>query len=166
MSDSLWPHGHSTPGFPDLHYLLTIWASVCSNSCPLSWYCYHTISSSSTPYSYCFWSFKYQGLFQWVTGNLYHLIDMSSVPWPTVLDNHHSTLFLFLKFVVGIEEECGVTVDEYGISFRDDWNVLKLIKVMATWLNILKNEWIVYSKCVNFLSSLMNQVLLRSWNQW
>lgn len=29
-------------------------------------------------------------------------------------------LFLFLKFVVGIEEECGVTVDEYGISFRDD----------------------------------------------
>lgn len=29
-------------------------------------------------------------------------------------------LFLFVKFVVGIEEECGVTVDEYGISFRDD----------------------------------------------
>lgn len=41
-------------------------------------------------------------------------------------------LFLFLKFVVGMEEGWRVTVNEYGISFCDDRNVLKLIKVMAT----------------------------------
>lgn len=31
-----------------------------------------------------------------------------------------------------MEEEWGVRVNEYGIFFHDDQNVLKLIKVMAT----------------------------------
>ena len=35
------------PGSPDLHHL---W--VCSNSCPLSWWCYLIISSSATPFSF------------------------------------------------------------------------------------------------------------------
>ena len=36
-----------------LHYL----PGVCSNSCPLSWWCYLTVSSSVTPFSYCLQSF-------------------------------------------------------------------------------------------------------------
>ena len=39
---------------------------VCSNSCPLSQWCYLTISSSATPFSYCLQSFPALGLFQWV----------------------------------------------------------------------------------------------------
>ena len=35
------PMDWSTPGFPVLHYL-----QVCSDSCPLSWWCHPTISSS------------------------------------------------------------------------------------------------------------------------
>ena len=31
---------------------------VCSNSCPLSWWCYPTISSSATPFSFCLQSFS------------------------------------------------------------------------------------------------------------
>ena len=92
------PMDWSTPGFPVLHYLLTIWEWVCSNSCQLSWQCYLTISSSATPYSIAFNLFKYQGLFQWVTGNLYHLINVSTVLWPTVLDNHHFTCFYEFGF--------------------------------------------------------------------
>ena len=62
MSDSLWPHG--------LHYArllcppLTPW--VCSNSCPLSQWCYLTISSSVTPSPFADNLSQHQGLFQWV----------------------------------------------------------------------------------------------------
>ena len=49
VSDSLRPHGLQHTGFPILHYL----PGVCSNSCPLSWWCYPTISSSVVPFSSC-----------------------------------------------------------------------------------------------------------------
>ena len=36
---------------------------VCSNSCSLSWWCYLTISSSATPFSFCLQSFLVSGSF-------------------------------------------------------------------------------------------------------
>ena len=42
-----------TRGFPVLYCLL----EFCSNSCPLSWWCYLTISSSVTLFSFCLLSF-------------------------------------------------------------------------------------------------------------
>ena len=52
-TDSLWPHGlqHARPLCPPLSL------GVCSNSCPLSQWCYLTISSSTTPFSFCLQSF-------------------------------------------------------------------------------------------------------------
>ena len=50
----------STPGFPVHHQLL----GVCSNSCPLSWWCHPTISSSVVPFSSCLQSFPASGSFQ------------------------------------------------------------------------------------------------------
>ena len=48
---TLWdPMDCSTPGYPVLHYLL---AWICLNSCPLSQWCYLTISSSAAPLSFC-----------------------------------------------------------------------------------------------------------------
>ena len=46
-SDSLQPHGLQYTRLPCLS--LSPW--VCSNSCPLSWWCYPTISSSVVPFS-------------------------------------------------------------------------------------------------------------------
>ena len=51
------PKDCSTPGSSVLHY-----RSVCSNSCPLSWWCYLTISSSATHF-FCFQSFPASGSF-------------------------------------------------------------------------------------------------------
>ena len=60
MSNSLWPHGlqlarlpcpSSTPG-------------AYSNSCPSSWWCHPTISSSVVPFSFCLKSFPASGSFQ------------------------------------------------------------------------------------------------------
>ena len=59
MLDSFRPHGlqHTR--------LLCPWLSprVCSNSCPLSWCCYLTISSSASPFSFCLLSYTALGSF-------------------------------------------------------------------------------------------------------
>ena len=48
---------------------------VCSNSCPLSWWCYLTISPSAALFSFCFNLSQRQCLFQWV-GSLNQVAKM------------------------------------------------------------------------------------------
>ena len=59
MSDSFHPHGlqHTKPLCPSLS------PGVCLSSCPLSQWCYPTISSSATLFSFCFQSFRASGSF-------------------------------------------------------------------------------------------------------
>ena len=59
MSSSLWPHGlqHARLPCPSPS------PGVCSNSCPLSWWCLPTISSSVIPFSSCLQSFPASGSF-------------------------------------------------------------------------------------------------------
>ena len=59
MSNSLRPHGlqHARPPYPSPT------PRVYSNSCPLSWWCHPTISSSVIPFS-CLQSFPASGSFQ------------------------------------------------------------------------------------------------------
>ena len=58
-SYSLQPHGlqHARPPCPSLT------PGPCSNSCPLSWWCHPTISSSVVPFSSCLQSFPESGSF-------------------------------------------------------------------------------------------------------
>ena len=58
----LWSHGlyHTTLLCPPLS------PGVCSNSCPLIWWCHLTISSSATPSPFAFNLSQHQGLCQWV----------------------------------------------------------------------------------------------------
>ena len=53
MSDSLRPRGLQHAGLPCPSPAL----KACSNSCPLSWWCHPTISSSVVPISSCLQSF-------------------------------------------------------------------------------------------------------------
>ena len=60
MSDSLWPHGLQ-------HFRLPCSSQTpgtCSNSCPSSWWCHPTISSSVIPFSSRLQSFPVSGSFQ------------------------------------------------------------------------------------------------------
>ena len=59
VSDSLRPHGpqHTRPPCPSPT------PGACSNSCPLSWWCHPTISSSVVPFSSCPQSFPASGSF-------------------------------------------------------------------------------------------------------
>ena len=60
MSNSWPPHG--------LQHAKLLWSSptpgACSDSCPLSWWCHPTISSSVIPFSSCLQSFLASGSFQ------------------------------------------------------------------------------------------------------
>ena len=60
VSDSLPPHGlqHTRPLCPSPT------PGIYSNSCPLSWWCHPTISSSVVPFSSCLQSFLASGSFQ------------------------------------------------------------------------------------------------------
>ena len=59
MSDSLWPHGLQHARLP----CASSSPGACSNSCPLSWWCHPTISSSVIPFSSCLQSFTASGSF-------------------------------------------------------------------------------------------------------
>ena len=58
-SDSLWHHGWPHARLPGPSPS----PRVCWNSCPLSWWCHPTISSSVTPFSSCPQSFPASGSF-------------------------------------------------------------------------------------------------------
>ena len=59
VSNSLLPHElqHTRLPYPSLS------SGVCSNSCPLSWWCHQTISSSIAPFSSCLQPFPAAGSF-------------------------------------------------------------------------------------------------------
>ena len=59
MFDSLWPHGLRHTRLP----CSLLSPRVCSNSCPLSPWCYLTISSSPTRFSFCLQFFPVSGSF-------------------------------------------------------------------------------------------------------
>ena len=60
VSDSLRPHGLQHARLPSPSPS----PGACSNSCPLSWWCHPTISSSVVPFSFCLQSFSASGSFQ------------------------------------------------------------------------------------------------------
>ena len=59
ISDFLWPHGlqHAWSSCPSIS------PRVCPSSCPLSGWCYPTVSSSTAPFSFCLQSFPASGSF-------------------------------------------------------------------------------------------------------
>ena len=59
MSDSLWPHGLQHPRLP----CPSANPGAYSNSCPSSWWCHSTISSSVDPFSSCPQSIPASGSF-------------------------------------------------------------------------------------------------------
>ena len=65
VSDPLWPHELQHTRSPCPSPIPRVY----SNSCPLSWWCHSTISSSVIPFSSCLLSSQHQGLFKWVSSS-------------------------------------------------------------------------------------------------
>ena len=111
MSSSLQPHElqHSRPPYPSPT------PRVYSNSCPLSWWCHPTISSSIVPFSSCLQSFPASGSFQGVS---------SHIRWP----KYWSFSFSISPF----NEHSGL------ISFRMDWLALHIVQ--ETFKSLLQHH--------------------------
>ena len=111
VSDSLWPHGlqHARPPCPSPT------PGVYPNSCPLSWWCHPTISSSVILFSSCPQSFPASGSFKWA--NFSHQVA-----------RYCSFSFNMNHF----NEHPGL------ISFRMDW--LDLLAVQGTLKSLLQHH--------------------------
>ena len=90
VSTSLWPHGlqHARLPCPPLSL------RICSNSCPLNWWCHPTISPSATPFSSCLQSSQYQSFF-----------TMSQLQWEA--DSHPDGLRAASRLPTKLQR-CGV----------------------------------------------------------
>ena len=102
MSDSLWPHGlqHARPPNPSPT------PGVYPNSCPLSWWCHPTISSSVVPFSSCLQSFPATGFLN---------VSALRIRWPK---------YCSFSFISPSNEHTGL------IFFRMNW--LDLLAVQGT----------------------------------
>ena len=111
MSDSLGPHEpqHARPP------CLSTTPRVHPNPCPLSQWCYPTISFSVIPFSSCLQSFPASGLFQWVSSS-HQVAKVLSFSFNISPSNEHSEL----------------------ISFRMDW--LDLLAVQGTLKSLLQHR--------------------------
>ena len=113
MSDSLQPHGlqHARPPCP----LPTPW--VYSNSCPLSWWCHPTISSSVIPFSSCLQSFP-------VASGFFSDESVLPIRWPKY--------WSFGSSISPSNEYSGL------MSFRFEW--LDLLAVQGTLKSLLQHH--------------------------
>ena len=112
VSDSVWPHGLQHIRLP----FLSPTPGACSNSCPLSWWCYPTISSSVMLFYFCFQSFPASGTFP--------MSRLLPIRWPK-----------FWSFSLSISPS-----NEYSelISFRMDW--FDLLAVQGTLKSLLQHH--------------------------
>ena len=72
-SNSLQPHGLQHARFPVHHQFLEL-----AQTCPSSWWCHPTISSSVIPFSFCLQSFPASGSFKWVS-SLHHMAKVLEI---------------------------------------------------------------------------------------
>ena len=116
----------SNPDVPVHHYLticylnskLTIW--VCSNSCPLSRWCYLTVSSSSMSFSFWLQSFPASGCF-WMSQFFSSGGQSIRASASTLVLQHQSFQWIFRL-----------------ISFRIDW--FDLLAVQGTLKSLLQHH--------------------------
>ena len=111
VSSSLRPHGlqHTRPPCPSPT------PEACSNSCPLSWWCHPTISSSVVPFSSCLPPFPASGSFP------------------------ISQFFASDGQRIGVSASASVLPMNIGlISFRMDW--LDLLAVQGTLKSLLQHH--------------------------
>ena len=96
MSNCLWPHGLQHIRFP----CPSLSPGVCSNSRPLSWWCYPTISSSVSLFSSCPQSFPASGSFpmNW----LFSLGGQNTGVWASASALPVSIQSLFLLGLTGL----------------------------------------------------------------
>ena len=132
VSDSLWPHGLQHARLP----CSSLSHAVCSNSCPLSWWCHPTVSSSVAPF------------FSWALLSISVFSSESAlhIRWPK---------YWSFTFTINLPSE-----SSGFISFMIDW--FDLLAVQGTLKSLLQH----HSSKASFFSaqpSLWSNSHIRAW---
>ena len=144
MPDSLWPHGLQHARFPCPSPL----PGVCSNSCPLSWWCHPTISCSVIPFSS---NLTCTGPFQGPLSNFVFKVlilffqegSLNKLQGPTKPRSAPGYTPLVIK---SREKESHTTLDLYWQGLDTMW----ITRVMKEWQNHWSN-WGSFSRKENKL---------------
>ena len=141
MSDSLRPHRLQHAWLPCP--LLSL--RVCSNSCPLSWWCYPTISSSVTPFSSCLQSFPASGSFP--TSQLFTSDGQSIGASVSVLPMNIQGRFpLGLTGLIPLESKglsrvFSSTIRKHQMQYVQDSISKKVNPVPRAWMLLNQKAW-------------------------
>ena len=112
------PMDCTTPGSLVLHYL----PEVCSDSCPLSWWCYPTISSSAAPFSFCLKSFPASGPLVTWPDKLFFLSQPElgfCHPTKSIVTKHLIFLQMYSLYAFRVGEGAGVIIHTHHIPGND-----------------------------------------------
>ena len=153
MSSSLWPRGLQHPRF----LCPPISPGVCSNSWPLSWWCYLTISSVTTSFSSYLQSFLTSGYFpmnqlfvsgdqsywkwshpHWVWLHLY-LITSAKIPFPSKIKSQLLKLRLQCIF-----EVVGGTIQPQHTTSSSGNHLFCHYRLLMAFITININDIIEY----------------------
>ena len=141
MSNSLGPHRLQHTWLPCPSPSLR----VCSNSCPLSWWCYPTISSSVTPFSSCLRSFPASGSFP--TSQLFTSDGQSIGASASVLPMNIQGRFpLGLTGLIplqskGLSRVFSSTIRKHQMQYVQDSISKKVNPVPRAWMLLNQKAW-------------------------
>ena len=153
MSNSLQPQGEKHTRLP--------WPSptlrACSNSCPSSWWCHPTISSSVVPFSSCLQSFPASGSFQWVSSShqvarvLESIQDWFPLGW---------TGWISLQSKGLLRVFSNTTVEKHHF-FSDAFFIVQLSHpYMTTGKTIALTRWTFVGKIMSLLFNMLSRLII------
>ena len=158
MSDSVIPWTARLP-CPSLS------PGICSNSCPLSQWCFLTISSSAAPFSFCLQSFQaFQGLFHWV-GSLHQVPKYWSFSFSISPSNEYSGLISFridwFDFLV-VQGTLKSLLQHYSLKASILWcSAFFMVQLSHPYMTTGKTTALTRLTCVGKVMSLLFNMLFR-----
>ena len=159
MSDSLRPHGLQRARLPGPS--LSPW--VCSNSCPLSWWCHPTISSSVIPFSSHFQSFPASGCFQMSQffasgGQSIGVSTSSSISWMNIQD----WFSLCLTGLISLQFKGFSSLLQYHSSKASIlWHSAQFSHpYMTTGKTIALTRWTFVGKVMSLLFNMLSMLVI------
>ena len=144
MSDHLWPHGLQHARLP----CPSPTNRECSNSCPSSWWCHPTISSSVFPFSLCLHLSQNQGLFQGVS-------SLHQVAKGLGVSATASVLPMNIQNWSPLGWTDWISLQSKGLSRVFSNTQFKSINSTTVWVRLMKTH-ILQSNAVHFVAAWLS----------
>ena len=160
VSDALWPHELQHARLPCPSQC----SGTCSNSCPLSWWCHPTISSSS-PSPPAFSLPQYQGLFQLVS-SLHQVVKVlelqhQSYQWIFRVDSFRIDWFDLLTVQGTLKSLLQHHCSKASVLLCSAFFIVQLSHpYTTTWKTIALTRWTFAGKVMSLVSNMLSRLVI------